>query len=393
MTKKIYFEDPYQTEFESEVKSKFRRHGQYLVVLEKSCFYPESGGQPSDKGQLSGIQVMDVFEENQEIIHVLDEELTSQKVKGKIDWKTRFDHMQQHAGQHILSQCFHRCVRGKTVSFHLGERISTVDIEIKKISEKDLYRVEHMANEMVFENREIKTYFLPEDKITGVPLRKPPQKSGLIRIVEVSGFDHSACGGTHPRFTGEVGLIKIIGKERIRKKLRFTFVAGQRALNDYSRKDKVLAETAVMLSSHEMEVPDSVGKLFSELKAQKKENRKMSKTLNQYEAQQIVQDEGGPVIKKIFQKKSKEQIRYLALQIIKKPGFFVIFGLVQKDLCHIVLARSDDIDFDVKSLIPEISSVMEVKGGGRPSLVELVGKEIQKLESALNKAQESVPFK
>jgi alanyl-tRNA synthetase len=392
-TKQLYFDNPYQREFEAEVNRVVRRGGHYLVVLDQTCFYPESGGQPADKGSISDILVTDVYEDNHEIIHVLGEELTSKKIKGKIDWKTRFDHMQQHAGQHILSQCFHEYVRGETVSFHLGESISTVDIDIKKISEPDLIKVEHMANKIVFENREIKTYFLPEEKIPEVPLRKPPQKTGMIRIVEVAGFDHSACGGTHPRYTGEIGLIKIIGQERIRQNLRFTFVCGLRALWDYIKKDQVLTETAVRLSSHQEEVPAAVEKLFSELKAQKKKNRKITEKLNQWEAEQIVRKESGPVIKKIFKQKSKEQIRYLALHIIKNPGFMVVFGLIQEDRCHMVLARSEDIGFDMKTLIPVISSVMKVKGGGRPSLVELVGEEAGQLESALHKALESIPVK
>lgn len=392
-TKKLYFKDPYQTEFVSKVKSVTQREGKYLVILEQSCFYPESGGQPADKGEINGIVVSDVFEEHEEIIHLLEREVTSKKAVGKIDWKRRFDHMQQHAGQHILSQCFYEMLEGKTVSFHLGEEASTVDINVEKITERDLFKVEEMANEIVFENREIKTYFLSEEEISEVPLRKPPKKSGLIRIVEVAGFDYSACGGTHPRYTGEIGMIKIIGQERIRQNLRFTFVCGQRALRDYTRKDKILTETAVMLSSHEEDVPESVKKLFSDLKGQKKKNRKISERLSEFEAEKIAQEAGGPVIKKIFKKRNRDQIRYLALHLIKKPGFYVIFGLIQKNMAHLVLARSEDVDFDMRNLIPEISSVMKVKGGGRPSLVELVGQEPDKLESAVNKASLSIPVR
>jgi len=391
--KRFYFKDPYQTEFESEVKSVSQKQGKYLVMLEQTCFYPESGGQPADQGQINGIPVVHVFEENGEVIHVLESKVRSKKVTGKIDWKRRFDHMQQHAGQHILSQCFHRLVKGKTVSFHLGEDNSTLDIDIDKISKHDLFKVEEMANQIVFENREIKTYFLPEKKISDVPLRKPPKKHGLIRIVEVTGFEYSACGGTHPKYTGEIGMIKIVGQERIRQNLRFIFVCGHRAYSDYTRKDKILTETAVMLSSHEEDVPPSVEKLFYDLKEQKKKNRKISKRLSEMKAEKIIKDASGPVIKKIFKKKTKDQIRILALHIIKEPGFYIIFGVIQDDMAHLVLARSEDIDFDVRNLIPEISSVMKVKGGGRPSLVELVGEEPDKLETALNKAYESIPAK
>lgn len=391
-TKRLYFEDPYRKEFEAEVKSVISRNGRYWVVLDQSCFYPESGGQPADKGEIDGVEVLEVFEKGQEIIHVLEGELSSKKVRGKIDWRRRFDHMQQHAGQHVLSQCFYKLLGGETVSFHLGESISTVDINIENISESKQLKLEEMANNIVFENREIKTYFLPEERSGEVPLRKAPQKNGLIRIVEVEGFDYSACGGTHPRHTGEIGLIKIIGQERIRQNLRFTFVCGRRAFRDYDKKHRLITEAAVKLSSHEEEVPEAVEKLFSDLKAQKKKNRKISEKLNQFEADRIIQEAKGPVIKKIFQAKSKEQIRYLALDIIKNSGFCVLFGLLQEDRCHMVLARSEDIDLDMRTLIPEISSLMKVKGGGRPSLVELVGEEIDKLELALSKASDSIPL-
>ena len=390
-TKRLYFENPYQTEFESAVRSITKRGEKYLVVLEESCFYPESGGQPADRGDINGIDVLDVFEEEGEVVHVLSKEISGKKARGKIEWERRFDHMQQHAGQHILSQCFHRLVKGKTVSFHLGENVSTLDIDIEEISERKRIKVEEMANKIVFENREIKTYFVPEEKIPDVPLRKPPKKSGLIRIVEVADFEHSACGGTHPRYSGEIGLIKIIGQERIRQILRFTFVCGRRAFYDYAKKNRLLADTAVKLSSHEEEVPDAVDKLFSDLKDQKKNNRKISQKLYQFEADTIIQNARGPVIRHIFKQESKDQIRHLALHIIEKPGFYVLFGLTEGNLCHMILARSEDVDFDMRKLIPEISSFINVKGGGRPSLVELVGEEKDKLESALDKASASLP--
>ena len=145
-TKRLYFENPYQTEFESAVKSMVQKDGKHLVVLEESCFYPESGGQPADRGDINGIDVLDVFEENDEVVHVLSKEISGKKARGKIDWKRRFDHMQQHAGQHILSQCFHRLMKGKTVSFHLGECVSTVDIDIEEISDRKLLKVEELEN-------------------------------------------------------------------------------------------------------------------------------------------------------------------------------------------------------------------------------------------------------
>jgi alanyl-tRNA synthetase len=208
-TKRLYFEDTYLREFDSRVTARDLHDCKPAVMLAETCFYPESGGQPADRGTLNGIEVLDVVEKNGEIWHVLEHELEAEEVRGIIDWDTRFDHMQQHAGQHVLSQSFYNLVRGETRSFHLGETTSTLEIGISKISDTDLERIELEANFWVFRNGEIKSYFVDEINIAEVPLRRPPKKSGKIRVVEIGGYDFSACGGTHPAYTGEIGLIKI----------------------------------------------------------------------------------------------------------------------------------------------------------------------------------------
>jgi len=242
MNKRIYFDDAYQVEFESKIIDRVKHNNRVALVLEQTCFYPESGGQPADKGTLNGVELIDVIEDKGRILHIVDQDIQEKKVKGKVAWKTRFDHMQQHAGQHILSQSFWELMQGKTMSFHLGQDVSTLEIDIQKISDLELEKVEEEANKVVFQNREIKTYFVDEDKMGEVPLRKPPKKSGVIRVVEVSDYDFSACGGTHPFRTGEIGLIKILKWGRIRNNLSFEFVCGSRALKDYTLKNRILLQ-------------------------------------------------------------------------------------------------------------------------------------------------------
>ena len=229
-TQRLYFKDVYLTQFQARIISRSTIDGEPAVVLDQTCFYPEGGGQPSDSGWLNEIPVTKVLEQDGEIIHVLEKEMPEESVSGKIDWDVRFDHMQQHAGQHILSQCFHELLQGKTLSFHLGKVVSTLEIGLSDLSENQLSAVEKQANLMVFTDIPIKTYFVEPDGLESVPLRKPPQKAGTIRVVEVAEFDYSACGGTHPCRTGEIGLIKILKKDRIRNNLRFEFVCGYRAL-------------------------------------------------------------------------------------------------------------------------------------------------------------------
>ena len=389
-SKRPYFEDPYQVEFEAHVIKKTFHDGKPAVVLDQTFFYPEGGGQPADKGTINGIQVIHVLEEDDQIMHVLKEEVTSDFVKGEIDWGRRFDHMQQHAGQHILSQCFVRIFEAKTLSFHLGEKSSTLEIDMRKITEEEVEKVEKLANDIVFQNREIKSQFLGEEGIQSVPLRKPSQKKGLIRVVEVSGFDCTACGGTHPRRTGEIGMVKIIRWERIRNNVRLEFISGRRALQDYTRKHKDLRQLSNQLTVDESEVIASFEKLLSELKAQRSKARKIQENLIQYEAEEVIQGAEEKIVKKIFTERTPEEIRLLVLSIIKKGEFVVLFGLKGEARAHVFLACSESFDLDMRELVPVVASLIDGRGGGRPGLVEIAGEKISNLDKALEKANEIV---
>ncbi|MFP4081685.1 MAG: alanyl-tRNA editing protein [Candidatus Aminicenantes bacterium] len=387
-TKRIYLEDPYRLEFEARVIEKLIYEQKPALVLDQTCFYPRSGGQPDDRGQIDGVEVLQVQEDNGRLLHLLSSDISSNKVKGRIDWQRRFDHMQQHCGQHILSQSFHKLHQAKTLSFHLGETSSTVEIDLRRIKDQDVEKVERRANEIVFEDREIKSYFVPEEKIKEIPLRKPPQKKGIIRVVEISGYDYTACGGTHPRRTGEVGLIKILAQEKIRGNIRFEFVCGKRALEDYTWKHRTLHQLSNRFTVHEREVIDSVEKLLSELKSQKKKANKMRKKLIQNEARDAVQKAERKIIKQVFTDRSRDQVRFLALSIIKKGDFVVLYGVRSEERIELILARSESMGMDLRELVPELCSLVKGKGGGSPSLVEIAGDRAENLSSALDKAYE-----
>jgi len=389
-TKRIYFEDPYQVEFESKIIARVKHNNRPALILEQTCFYPESGGQPADKGTLNGVELIDVIEDEGRILHIIDQEVVETKVKGKVDWKTRFDYMQQHAGQHILSQSFWGLMQGKTMSFHLGQDVSTLEIDIQKISDMELEKVEEEANKVIFQNRNIKTYFVDEDKIGKVPLRRPPKKSGLIRVVEVSDYDFSACGGTHPSRTGEIGLIKILKWGKLRNNLCFEFVCGSRALKDYTLKNRILLQAASRFSVREEEVLSAVEKLFADLKNGKKQTKKVLLKLSELEARDIRQNTEGGVIKKVYSGRSRDDIRHIALNIIHNPGYIVLFGLKAARKANLILARSEDVDFDMRELIPAASQLINGKGGGRPSLVELAGDNVENLKHALEELEEGL---
>jgi alanyl-tRNA synthetase len=392
-TKRIYLESPYKVEFEAQVVEKVIWEKKPALILDQTCFYPESGGQPCDKGTINEVEVLKVLEDEARIIHLLDEDISSAKITGKIEWQTRFDHMQQHSGQHILSQSFHELLGAETLSFHLGETISSVEMDIRKISEEEVENVERRANEIVFQDREIKCYFIPEEKIGSVPLRRPPKKKGLIRVVEVSDFDFSACGGTHVRRAGEIGLIKILKLERIRNNVRFEFICGKRTLEDYLWKNRILRELSTRFTVNEGEILNTVEKLSSELKSQKRKRKKMQGKIAQYEAQEIIQETKEKIIKELFVDKTPEEVRFLVLNIIRKGDFVVLFGLKGEERGHLILACSENINIDMREIVPLVSPLIKGKGGGRSSLVEIAGEGIANLEQALERAFEFIKKK
>ncbi len=384
-TRRLYFEDPYQVDFEAQVVERLTYQGQPALILDGTCFYPEGGGQPADRGTLNGIQVTHVLEENGRILHVLEEDVSEDKVQGKIDWPRRFDHMQQHSGQHILSQCLVQLHEAETRSFHLGERTSTLEIDLRNVDEKEVERIERLANDIVFQDKEIKTCILHEEELQSIPLRRPPHKTGAIRVVEVADFDYSACGGTHPRRTGEIGIIKIFRWDRIRDNVRLEFICGGRALEDYIRKHRDLRELSNRLNVDEKEVLSSYEKLISELKIQKKASRMIQEKLVQYEAEEIIGKTQGKIIQAIFTEKTPEEVRSLALAVIRKGDFVVLFGVRGQNRIHIFLARSESLNVDLRELVPIVSPLIEGRGGGRPSLVEIAGEKKENLEMVLEK--------
>lgn len=385
-TKRLYFDDPYCTEFEARVLERHIHRNLPALILDQTCFYPESGGQPSDRGMINGIEVVDVVEQGDQIMHVVREDVHGEKVVGKIDWPRRFDHMQQHAGQHILSQSFYELLKAGTLSFHLGEAFSTLEMDLSEVNEEKVEKVERRANAIVFEDREIKSYFMNEEEVQSIPLRRPPKKKGLLRIIEVQDYDYSACGGTHPRRTGEVGLIKILGWERIRGHLRFEFICGKRAIEDYIMKNRILRELSSRLTVHEKDVLSTVEKLSSDFKLETRRSRKIREKLVQYEAKEIVQNARGKIIRDIFTGRSREELRLLAVNIIKFGPYVVLYGLKDERGVHLVLARSEDVGIDLRYLVPELSTIVRGRGGGSSSLVEIAGEKAEGLPQALERA-------
>ena len=247
MTERLYYREPSLRAFDATVVGVDRKDDRTLVRLDRTAFYPTSGGQPFDTGTISVVgtseeggsaHVLDVFDETEEqessVIHVVDGDQlrVGQQVHGDIDWTRRFDHMQQHTGQHVLSAAFDTLFKARTASFHMGADVSTIDLEAN-LTPGQIEAAEREANRVVWEDRTVAIRFVTGDEAALLPLRKPPKKSGTLRLIAVEAFDLSACGGTHVARTGEIGLIAIGGWERFKGGLRVEFLCGGRALSRF----------------------------------------------------------------------------------------------------------------------------------------------------------------
>ncbi|MFK7803547.1 MAG: DHHA1 domain-containing protein [Anaerolineae bacterium] len=284
MSDRLYYSDAYTTTFEAQVIERLIFNDRPAVVLNRSYFYPTSGGQPHDTGQLIDsdhkVNVVDVLirKEDGAVVHMLDGELEADQVTGQVDWKRRFDHMQHHCGQHVLSRAFIEAVDAPTMSFHMGPEFCTIDIDAQELTPAQILAAEGLANQIVQENRSIIISEVTIDDAKLMPIRKlPPIEDGLVRLVDISDFDLTACGGTHVAHTGEIGLIKVTRLEKRKKMLRVEFLCGNRAIADYGRKTEIMHELTRQLSTGANSLSSSIEKLQQETKSLGREVRYLRK--------------------------------------------------------------------------------------------------------------------
>lgn len=397
MTKRLYYQDSYLKEFKAKVLKKIKIDNQPAVVLDETAFYPTSGGQPYDKGVIQDVPVVEVVEEGDEIIHILKEELKDKinsEVVGKIDWKRRFDHMQQHLGQHILSGALMEIWGAETVSFHLGEEVCTLDIAKEKLSEEETKKAEECANEIIFDNRPVKCYFVEgEEELKRLNLRKVPEKMGKIRIIEVEDFDLSACGGTHCRATGEVGMIKITKWEKRGEKIRLEFICGRRAWKDYFWKNEVIKNISNKLTIKDSELGEAIDRMLEERKGIGKELKENKEKLQEYDAKRLIdesslKDNRIKIINKVFEEDNFQEVRELVQKIINLDESVVVLFGIKSEGAKILFACSRALKYDMNRLIGEAGKFIEGRGGGAPNFAQAGGKRAEGIEDALNFALE-----
>jgi len=363
--------------FDAQIVGCEARGKRFATRLDRTAFYPGGGGQLCDTGALSagGItaRVLEALVEGEDVVHVLDKPLPAGGVHGEIDWTRRFDLSQQHTGQHILSQAFYALCRAETVSVHMTDDNCTLDLP-RHVSLEDQYRAEELANRIVQENRPVSAKFVSEDELSRMPLRKPPAaKHSEIRIVEVGDFDWSACGGTHVRATGELGLIKLIRAERRGEEHRIEFMSGMRALLDYRQKNQTVAALASQFAVKTSDLAEAAQKLSDEAKGTRRALDAARAQLLEMEAERLWTTAAveGPwrLIQEVFEGRTLDEARQLAARLKERPSTVVLLALAG-DKPNLLFARSKDGQVDMGKLLREVTAAFGGRGGGQPELAQ-----------------------
>ncbi|HVH32229.1 MAG TPA: alanyl-tRNA editing protein [bacterium] len=369
MTHRLYYADSYLREFDATVIDSHPRNANFGVVLDRTAFYPTSGGQPHDTGTLNNLPVIDVLEdEENRIVHVVAERPQS-TVRGTVDWQRRFDHMQQHTGQHILSQACVRALGAQTRAVHLGDEVSTLDLDRPELNSEAVASAEDLANQIVFEDRPVLVREVEETDLVTLQLRRPPKKHGRIRVVEVEDFDRSACGGTHVRRTGEVGPIKVRRWERFKGGMRVEFYCGWRALRDYRWKNALTLELASQLTVKDAEVISAVSRLAGQLRDRDRVLADVQDRLVDLEARQRLAQSSGPpyLVVAVVPEWTTAMVTALAGRLAKAEATVAVLGTPEG---HLVIARSADLDLDAAALLTHVVQHHGGRGGGRPAYAQ-----------------------
>ncbi|WP_241655956.1 alanyl-tRNA editing protein [Halobacillus litoralis] len=379
MTRKLYYEDAYNMQFQSKVIKIDQDERGHYVVLEKTAFYPTGGGQPHDKGTLNGMEVIDVEEVEGEVRHYTDRLLTGAgSVEGIIDQGRRLDHMQQHCGQHIISAVFHDKFGIPTTSFHLGTESVTIDLDTEFLDADLLEKAEEEINRIIRDNYPVETKWVAVEKASEYPLRKPLAVEGDVRLVIIPDIDYSGCGGTHPDFTGEVMAAKFLGWTRNKKQVRLEFVCGYRVLRKLGQKHQVLTEMKRIVPKPEQKLVEEVDELIKINKQKDKKIAELEEQLLEYEARDIISEsQGDKVIQRVFKDYPIKTLQSLGKVIIEEaPDAYLIFISEQNDQLQFVLAHGTDINRNMNEVAKQILPLIEGKGGGKPNFVQGGGKKL-----------------
>lgn len=379
MNEPIYYTDAYQTTFESEVIETLEENGRFGLILNQTAFYPTSGGQPFDTGKLNNQPVLDVTnrKSDKSIIHWFENPFeVANQVTGEINWERRFDHMQQHTGQHMLSQAFIQLANAPTIGFHLSPKTVTIDLDINELAQEKIDEVEQYVNQIVWENRPIHIKFVTLEEAQSLNVRKlPPVAREKIRLVDITNFDLTACGGTHVTSTGSVGMIKIIKSERQNKKVRITFTCGSRALTDYGQKNQITSALTQSLTTGLDDLVPNISRLQGDVKQLQKDKKQLQTKMIGYQADEIaataesiggyqriihVMPDGNPAI-----------LRTLAQNLTQIPNTVVFLAVIVGGKTQLLLSSAEDVSLDMTALLKAVvADLGSGSGGGKGHTVQ-----------------------
>ena len=381
---RLYYDQPYLTDFTASVTHVRQVDSRTYAALDRTAFYPTGGGQPHDTGTLGGWRVDEVIADDGLVWHVLagDAELTvGQVVEGRVDWARRFDHMQQHAGQHILSAALERLYGYATVGFHLGADTVTIDVDTEKADAAELQAAEDLANTVIWQDVPIATIWTHDAAAAPSHLRRPPSAPPPWRLVQIGDFDICPCGGTHPRRSGEIGSLFIVKTERAHGVVRVHFVAGGRALRWWREEHGALSAAGRLLSVGATAVPEAVERVLSDNQNRSKSLMRLKADLTALRADLMraraprlllpLAGEETIVVAEDVPDASHEELKALATAVTAPGSAVAVLGTRDAGGGFLVLARSVNRPWDLRELTRDINAVCSGRGGGSPSLCQV----------------------
>lgn len=402
MTDRLYYHDSFLHEFEGEITEVVpvaEINGRHGVYLDRTAFYPASGGQVYDTGWLSAVEgssrklrVAEVAEtEDGRVVHYIEADKAPERgtrVRGLIDAARRRDHMQQHSGQHVISAAFIRLFNVATVSFHMGEEASSIDLDTPNLTAGQVQEAETLANEIVQENRPVEIKFVTQAAAQELGLRKPPRTDkDELRLVDIRDFDLSACGGTHVRNTGQIGCILLRKAERVRQGWRVEFVCGQRAVATARRDYTTLTEAAALFSGHIRDVPQQVRKALEELRSANKTSEHLLEELAELQATRLLletkQINGRKVVARFYRDRDLAFIRLLAQKLTRLELNVIALLGAASGQASLVFAQSKGMAFDMGALLKETLAKLGGRGGGSRDMAQGGAPHAEGLEGAL----------
>lgn len=368
MTKKLFYDSAYLTEWQTSISKTIEREDGYYIILEETGFYPEGGGQPSDEGCINGIPVLDVISEGEEVLHKLASLPEETNAKCQLNWTRRFDHMQQHSGQHLLSAVCLDIYKATTLSFHLGTEYATIDVELPELSSDQLTCIENEVNRQIYLNRSILSYFVTGEKVEKLQLVKQPKVTENIRIIEIKGVEYNACGGTHVSSTGEIGIIKLLKAEKQKGNTRIYFKCGYRALEEFNDSQRILNALSFKFNTGKDEIIDRIEKWEMEHKQLQAEFIALKEKNDGYVAQELLTKREGSLLAHIFEDKSLKDLQNLALKLTAENELQVLFATAAEN--KVVMVHNGSFDLSYGAFFKVNLGLYNGKGGGSDKMAQ-----------------------